>query len=75
MFDRTGILHAGRTDLQDDKKMFINGKEGITLVQAVKDADVFIGLSVGNTFTQEMVKTMAKKPIVFAMANPDPEIT
>ncbi len=75
MFDRTGILHAGRTDLQGDKKMFINGNEGTTLEQAVKDADVLIGLSVGNTFTQGMLKSMAKKPIVFAMANPDPEIT
>ena len=47
----------------------------LRLEQRMKDADVFIGLSVGNVVTQEMVKSMAKNPIVFAMANPDPEIT
>ena len=47
----------------------------MTLEQGLKDADVFIGLSKGNTLTQDMVKSMAKNPIVFAMANPDPEIT
>src|SRR5699024_10938044 len=50
-------------------------KEKITLEKAIKKADVFLGLSVGNILSQEMLKTMAKKPIVFAMANPDPEIT
>ena len=47
----------------------------MTLQKAMKDADVFIGLSVGNVVTGEMVKSMAKNPIVFAMANPDPEIS
>ena len=47
----------------------------MTLAKAMKDADVFIGLSVGNVVTPDMVKSMAKNPIVFAMANPDPEIT
>src|SRR5699024_10270730 len=50
-------------------------KEKITLEKAIKKADVFLGLSVGNILSQEMLKTMAKKPIAFAMANPDPEIT
>ena len=50
-------------------------KSDITLEKAMVDADVFVGLSVGNTVTPEMVKSMAKRPIVFAMANPDPEIT
>lgn len=75
VFDRKGALHAERTDLEEMKKKFATAKPGITLDQAMKDADVFIGLSVGNVITPEMVKSMAKNPIVFAMANPDPEIT
>lgn len=75
MFDRKGVLHKGRTDIDELKKPFSNGKEGMTLDTAMKDADVFIGLSAANTVTQQMVKSMAKNPIVFAMANPDPEIS
>lgn len=75
MFDRKGVLHKGRTDLDELKKQFAHGKEGATLETAMKDADVFIGLSAGNVVTAEMVKSMAKNPIVFAMANPDPEIS
>jgi len=75
MFDRKGVLHKGRTDLEEFKQKFANGKGEMTLAQAMKDADVFIGLSAGNCVTQDMVKSMAKNPIVFAMANPDPEIT
>ena len=76
MFDRKGVIHAGREELSDIKKKFATTKnEKITLVDAMKDADVFIGLSVGDVVTPEMVKSMAKNPIVFAMANPDPEIT
>lgn len=75
MFDRKGVLHKDRADLEGDKKQFATtDKAGITLADALKDADVFIGLSVGNVVTEEMVKSMAKNPIVFAMANPDPEI-
>ncbi|WP_127126611.1 NADP-dependent malic enzyme [Pseudoflavitalea rhizosphaerae] len=75
MFDRKGVLHKDRADLEGDKKQFATtDKVGITLADALKDADVFIGLSVGNVVTGEMVKSMAKNPIVFAMANPDPEI-
>jgi malate dehydrogenase (oxaloacetate-decarboxylating)(NADP+) len=74
MFDKDGVLHKGRTDLDDDKKIFAVDKNDWTLEKAMKDADVFVGLSVGNVVTKEMVKSMAKKPIVFAMANPDPEI-
>lgn len=75
MFDRKGVLHKDRADLDGDKKQFAStDKVGITLADALKDADVFIGLSVGNVVTEEMVKSMAKNPIVFAMANPDPEI-
>ncbi|HKZ67463.1 MAG TPA: NADP-dependent malic enzyme, partial [Chitinophagaceae bacterium] len=75
MFDRKGALHKGRTDLDELKIKFANAKTDITLEQAMKDADVFIGLSAGNVLSQEMVKSMAKNPIVFAMANPDPEIS
>ncbi len=75
LFDRKGVLHKGRTDLEEFKQKFANAKHEITLVQAMKDADVFIGLSAGNCVTPDMVKSMAKNPIVFAMANPDPEIS
>ena len=75
MFDKTGVLHAERHDLDENKIQFATTrKKELTLVEAMKDADVFIGLSVGNVVTVDMVKSMAKNPIVFAMANPDPEI-
>ncbi len=74
IFDRKGSLYAGRTDLEGFKQKFANAKEDTTLDKAMKGADVFIGLSVGNVVTPDMVKSMAKNPIVFAMANPDPEI-
>ena len=75
VFDKDGVLHKGRTDLEDDRALFAIDKADVNLEKAMADADVFVGLSVGNTVTPEMVKSMAKKPIVFAMANPDPEIT
>jgi malate dehydrogenase (oxaloacetate-decarboxylating)(NADP+) len=76
MFDKTGVIHAGREGLSETKKIFATTKEkNLILESAMKDADVFIGLSVGDVVTPEMVKSMAKNPIVFAMANPDPEIT
>ena len=75
MFDRKGVIHKGRTDLDELKSKFANAKNAMTLEQAMKDADVFIGLSAGNVVSKEMVKSMAKNPIVFAMANPDPEIS
>jgi malate dehydrogenase (oxaloacetate-decarboxylating)(NADP+) len=74
VFDKDGVLHKGRTDLEEDRGLFAIEKADYTLEKAMTDADVFVGLSVGNTITPEMVKSMAKKPIVFAMANPDPEI-
>ncbi|MBG9374909.1 NADP-dependent malic enzyme [Panacibacter sp. DH6] len=74
MFDKDGVLHRGRTDLDETKIKFAINKSDVTLTEAIKDADVFLGLSVGNILTPEMVKSMAKNPIVFAMANPDPEI-
>jgi len=75
VFDKDGVLHKSRTDLNEDARIVAREKGDLTLAKAMVDADVFLGLSVGNTVTQDMVKSMAKKPIVFAMANPDPEIT
>jgi len=75
MFDKDGVLHVGRTDLDEEKQKFAIRRADISLAMAMKDADVFVGLSVGNVVNPEMVKSMARKPIVFAMANPDPEIT
>ena len=77
VFDKEGILHDGRNDIQEHKKKFcVSGKyKDLDLSKAMKDADVFLGLSVGNVVSQDMVKSMARHPIVFAMANPDPEIT
>src|SRR5215212_2588836 len=74
LFDIQGPLHRERTDLEEFKLKFANAKADFTLDKAMKDADVFIGLSVGNVLTPDMVKSMAKNPIVFAMANPDSEI-
>jgi malate dehydrogenase (oxaloacetate-decarboxylating)(NADP+) len=74
VFDKNGVLHKGRTDLEDFKLKFANAPGPITLTDALKGADVFVGLSVGNVVTGDMIKSMGKNPIVFAMANPDPEI-
>jgi malate dehydrogenase (oxaloacetate-decarboxylating)(NADP+) len=74
LFDKDGVLHKDRKDLGEIRAKFAVKKSDITLEKAMKDADVFLGLSVGNVITQDMVKSMAKNPIVFAMANPDPEI-
>lgn len=75
VFDSKGLIHDGRTDLDEQKKLFVIKSKPMTLDEGMKNADVFIGLSKGNTVSKEMVKSMAKNPIVFAMANPDPEIT
>ena len=74
LFDKDGVLHQGRTDLDHEKRKFAIKEGEQTLTKAMKDADVFLGLSVGNVVTADMVKSMARYPIVFAMANPDPEI-
>ncbi|MFZ2205781.1 MAG: NADP-dependent malic enzyme [Minisyncoccia bacterium] len=76
--DSKGIIHKDRTDLTSEKMELLNGssaevKEG-TLADAVKDANIFIGLSKPGVLTQEMVKTMAEKPVIFGLANPTPEI-
>lgn len=74
--DTKGVVYEGRTEgMNPYKARFAQKTELRTLGDAVKDADVFVGLSVKGAFTQEMLRTMAARPIVFAMANPDPEIT
>ncbi|HEU4903325.1 MAG TPA: NADP-dependent malic enzyme [Flavisolibacter sp.] len=75
VFDIKGPLTRERTDLEEFKRKFANARPDATLASSLKDADVFVGLSVGNVVTAEMVRSMAKNPIVFAMANPDPEIS
>jgi malate dehydrogenase (oxaloacetate-decarboxylating)(NADP+) len=74
LFDKDGVLHQGRTDLGADRKPFAIKSDKMTLPEAMKTADVFLGLSVGNVVTKEMITSMPKNPIVFALANPDPEI-
>lgn len=74
LVDSKGVVHTGRTDLNKYKQRFALDTDARTLADAVRGADVFYGLSVANVLTPEMVKTMAEDPIVFAMANPDPEI-
>ena len=75
MLDSKGLLRTDREDLDEQKKFFASTNKKIkTLEEAMKDADVFIGLSKGNVVSQKMVQSMAKRPIVFALANPDPEI-
>ncbi len=76
VFDRKGILYNGREDVEPLKVPFcVDPKyKSYDLAKAMKDADVFVGLSVGNVVSADMVKSMAKHPIVFAMANPDSEI-
>lgn len=75
VFDSKGLIHESRTDLDALKKEFIAKGKNLSLEESLKDADVFIGLSKGDVLTADMVKSMAKNPIVFAMANPDPEIS
>ena len=74
LVDSKGVVHSGRTDLNKYKQRFILDTDARTLADAVRGADVFYGLSVANVLSPDMVKSMAKDPIVFAMANPDPEI-
>jgi malate dehydrogenase (oxaloacetate-decarboxylating)(NADP+) len=74
MFDKEGVLSNDRSDLSDLQKKYSYGKKGINLSDALINADVFLGLSAGNILKPEMLIGMAKNPIVFAMANPIPEI-
>jgi len=74
MLDSKGVITTRRTDLNKYKKEFARDTKAETLADAIKGADVFLGLSKADVLTEDMVKSMAKDPIVFAMANPNPEI-
>ena len=74
MFDKDGVLSSERNDLSDLQKRYAYGNPGISLLEALENADVFLGLSAANILTPEMLLGMAADPIVFAMANPVPEI-
>ena len=76
MLDSKGVISTGRQDLNEQKKFFATSRTDIhTLAEAVNGADVFVGLSKGNVLSKDMVKTMAKDPVIFALANPVPEIS
>ncbi len=76
MLDSKGVISKTRTDLNEQKKFFATDRTDIhTLEEAIKGADVFLGLSKGNVLSQDMVRSMASHPIVFALANPTPEIS
>ncbi|MEJ7647261.1 MAG: NADP-dependent malic enzyme [Chryseolinea sp.] len=75
MCDSKGVLNTSRTNLDDIKKQFVTNQSINTLQEAMKGCDVFVGLSVANAITPEDLNGMAKDPIVFALANPDPEIS
>jgi len=75
MCDRKGVIHKGRTDLDQWKSAHAVETKARDLADACVGADVFLGLSAAGALKPEMVKTMAKQPIIFAMANPDPEIS
>ena len=75
MCDSKGVISTHRTDLNESKKFFATDRDIKTLAEAVVGADVFLGLSVANVLTQDMVRSMNANPIVFALANPNPEIS
>ncbi len=76
MLDSKGVITKERTDLNEQKRFFATDRTDVhTLAEAIKGADVFLGLSRGNVLTQDMVRSMAPSPIVFALANPVPEIS
>ena len=75
MCDSRGVIRSGRAGLSGSKAEFSTTRDINTLDEAMKDADVFLGLSVADVLTMEMVRSMADRPIVFALANPDPEIS
>ena len=75
MLDSKGVIKQNRAGLKGNKKIFATNRRCDSLDEAMKNADVFLGLSVANIVTSEMVQSMSKRPIVFALANPDPEIS
>ncbi len=75
MVDSKGVINSKRTDLNKYKKLFVTDRNINTLEEAVAGSDVFLGLSVANVMSKAMLASMAPDPIVFAMANPNPEIS
>ena len=75
MLDSKGVIRKDRENLNEQKRFFATDRDIHTLAEAIEGADVFLGLSKGNVLTQDMVRSMAKDPIVFALANPTPEIS
>lgn len=75
MVDSKGVINTKRKDLNKYKQEFITNRDVDTLSEAVKGADIFLGLSTANMLSKEMLATMAENPVVFAMANPNPEIS
>ena len=74
MFDSKGLIHQDREDLDENKQFFKQKGKNISLTEAMNGADMFLGLSKGGVVSQKMIKSMSENPIVFALANPDPEI-
>ncbi len=74
LVDSKGVIHAGRTDLNEFKRSFARETGMRSLADAMNGADVFVGVSGPNLVTRDMVQSMAPRPVVFALANPDPEI-
>ena len=74
MFDVNGMVVASRSDISEQMKVFAQNTNAVSITEALKNADVFLGLSVGNIISGEMIQGMGEKPIIFALANPEPEI-
>ena len=74
MLDRHGVIRSDRTDLNGEKPRFVNDSGAKTLAEAMKDADVFLGVSGSNLVNEEEVMSMAPKAVIFACSNPDPEV-
>ncbi|MCX4186505.1 malic enzyme-like NAD(P)-binding protein [Methylophaga sp. OBS4] len=74
LVNKTGVLHTEREDVSEDMQDLLRDTDDRTLADAMQDADVFIGVSAANALAPELLKKMAVNPVVFALANPDPEI-
>ncbi|WP_033110198.1 malic enzyme-like NAD(P)-binding protein [Leptospira interrogans] len=74
LVDTKGVIHHNRNDLNDSKKKYIQKTDSTTLRDVMKGSDIFIGVSVENMVDEDMVRSMSKNPVIFALANPDPEI-
>ncbi|MDR1414410.1 MAG: NADP-dependent malic enzyme [Odoribacteraceae bacterium] len=74
MCDSKGVIHVSREDLNESKRAFATDRDVHTLEEAIRGADVFLGLSTADVLTGEMIRSMGERPVVFALANPNPEI-